>query len=358
MAIEITYDNIDRPYSSFLERSEQDNSAGSNAWEATQDEGWRTIKTGSSLNDAWIDTWIKSTGYIPKKRGFLLDWQAWYIECMKLFVGGWGIVGWSLDIPDTVSTNSFHVDVTWNTWWGATTLAWSVASILNTWAANFTSVSINWVPWTAIATAITIDGDLQSDIINARFDTASKQILDWFTFGYSGAIKMITDSNNGLWISPNWLLWKKSGQTTFSISTTGDAVFAGTLTAASGTLGTITSGNIYGSTIKTSNTTYPAVQIDTNWLNINWQYLALTSDWSTKALLGYNGSYPAIFTYGSFSFEGTGNYYFYKDVHVEQLYTGHCPLWVGSYNFRPVGFTFNQGGTSKTITVLATWDPV
>lgn len=82
--------------------------------------------------------------------------------------------------------------------------------------------------------------------IDDRLNTSTKEILGDFTFGVSGALKMITDANNGLWISPTGLLGKKLGVTTFSIDTSGNATFAGTLSGASGTFGTITSGSLTG----------------------------------------------------------------------------------------------------------------
>lgn len=48
----------------------------------------------------------------------------------------------SIDIPDTMTANSFHVDSSGNAWWGATTLGSSVANILNTGAAVFKSIQI------------------------------------------------------------------------------------------------------------------------------------------------------------------------------------------------------------------------
>jgi hypothetical protein len=46
---------------------------------------------------------------------------------------------------------------------------------------------------------------------------------------------MITDANNGLWLSPTGILAKKAGDTTFTIGTDGDATFAGELSAVTGT---------------------------------------------------------------------------------------------------------------------------
>jgi hypothetical protein len=48
-----------------------------------------------------------------------------------------------LDIPDTITANSFHVDTTGNAWWGATTLGASTASVLNTGVATFSNITIN-----------------------------------------------------------------------------------------------------------------------------------------------------------------------------------------------------------------------
>ena len=144
MAQDITYETIDRPYNSDLARSEV--SVAENVSGVTQEEGGRTIKSGEALTDAWINTWIKSSNYEPKKRGFMLNGMEGYIECMKLYVGSGGIVGGSLDIPDTVTTNSFHVDATGNSWWGSTLAGGTAAAnayILNTGAAKFKNVILS-----------------------------------------------------------------------------------------------------------------------------------------------------------------------------------------------------------------------
>lgn len=48
-----------------------------------------------------------------------------------------------INIPDTTSTNSFHVDSDGNTWWGATTFASAPAKVSNAGAATFTSATIS-----------------------------------------------------------------------------------------------------------------------------------------------------------------------------------------------------------------------
>ena len=55
-------------------------------------------------------------------------------------VGGVSIS--QLDIPDTVTANSFHVDSSGNAWWGSTDLGSAPAKVLNTGAATFTSITI------------------------------------------------------------------------------------------------------------------------------------------------------------------------------------------------------------------------
>eukprot|EP00919_Chromeraceae_sp_WS-2016_P027599 GHVR01065522.1.p1 GENE.GHVR01065522.1~~GHVR01065522.1.p1 ORF type:complete len:391 (+),score=70.85 GHVR01065522.1:195-1367(+) len=109
-----------------------------------------------------------------------------------------------------------------------------------------------------------VNGNFIGDLINARFDTSTKEILGDFTFGASGAIQMTTDASNGLWISPTGILGKKAGTTTFSIGIDGAATFAGTLVSASGTFGTITAGSISGVTITGS-----TLQTGTSGANVN-----------------------------------------------------------------------------------------
>jgi hypothetical protein len=138
--------------------------------------------------------------------------------------------------PDQVETKSYEELVTQDN-----TLVYPKVI-----GASVEGGTINQRKTTTITDAINDGGNFIKDVINARFDTSTKEILSDFTFGTSGAIKMITDDNNGLWISPTGLLGKKAGNTTFSIDTSGNATFAGDLSAASGTLGTITAGTFDG----------------------------------------------------------------------------------------------------------------
>ena len=87
------------------------------------------------------------------------------------------------------------------------------------------------------------DGDTYARVVKANLDTSAKEILSDFTFGESGALKMIADADNGLWLSPTGILGKSGGNTTFSIGTDGSAVFKGSIQSGSTITGTtITAG--------------------------------------------------------------------------------------------------------------------
>ncbi|MFA5394629.1 MAG: hypothetical protein WC346_01270 [Methanogenium sp.] len=108
-----------------------------------------------------------------------------------------------------------------------------------------------------VASAIDASGYLITDLINARLDTSTKTILSDFDFGstdYAGALlagNVTWDSGtgaitggSGVVIYRKGIVGVASGVATFTIdSTTGNATFAGTLSAASGTLGAITVGS-------------------------------------------------------------------------------------------------------------------
>lgn len=82
-----TYDNITPAYNSDLLRSDQTVEMN-DVTDVEQSEGERTLKAGSTLNDVWIDTWIKSSNYSPKKKGFLIDGINGYIEAVDAFFSG------------------------------------------------------------------------------------------------------------------------------------------------------------------------------------------------------------------------------------------------------------------------------
>uniref|UniRef100_A0A7V3JAM1 Uncharacterized protein n=1 Tax=candidate division CPR3 bacterium TaxID=2268181 RepID=A0A7V3JAM1_UNCC3 len=167
-----------------------------------------------------------------------------------------------------------------------------------------------------IADAINSSGNFIKELINSKLNTSTKQILGDFTFGASGAIKMITDANNGLWLSPNGILGKKAGATTFAVDTSGNATFAGTLSGASGTFGNITAGtisgiSISGSTITGSTITGSTLQTGTSGKNVDITQGRISQRNNTVEVV-----YSDVGTYGGWwgLKDIDGNSVFYLDV--------------------------------------------
>ena len=143
MADNTNYSTIDRAYDDFLNRevdsgsqlpgvmSEDVGATSSGGAETAQDPGGTEnaqtsndeIASGTVLANLFLDNWMKSKFYIPKKQGFILDAQRGYIECMELYVGAGGIVGGSMDIPNKTAIGSWHVDNSGNMWSGDPTFA-------------------------------------------------------------------------------------------------------------------------------------------------------------------------------------------------------------------------------------------
>lgn len=65
----------------------------------------------------------------------------WDDSAQKFYIKG-GLSASSLDIPDAVTANSFHVDVNGNTWWGSILIGDSVGKVLDTGAATFSNMTI------------------------------------------------------------------------------------------------------------------------------------------------------------------------------------------------------------------------
>lgn len=103
---------------------------------------------GGQLNDIWVGTFLKSTGYKPGKRGFYLDGRTGFAEFTNVNVIG-EITSSSIHIPDKDTTaNSFHVDEDGNMWFGATETDFDAdndnanAYILNSGVAKFQNVTL------------------------------------------------------------------------------------------------------------------------------------------------------------------------------------------------------------------------
>ena len=120
-----------------------------------------------------------------------------------------------------------------------------------------------------LAFSINASGNLITDLINSNLNTSAKTILKDFTFGssdYSGAFKTgditwnattgAVTGGSGAVFHKGGLIFASSGVATITLNgTTGSAVFAGILSAAAGTLGVITAGDISGITLTSSTIT-------------------------------------------------------------------------------------------------------
>ncbi len=121
-------------------------------------------------------------------------------------------------------------------------------------------------------------------LINSTLNTQEKEILGEYTFEGSGAIKIATDANNGLWLSPSGILGKKAGVTTFALDVNGNLTMKGTLLvdsviACNINADLINAGTLIGRTVKATG----GSGVDT-WLNNNGQLLFRYGN-STKAYM-------------------------------------------------------------------------
>jgi hypothetical protein len=268
---EFDYEEIDNPYNDLLERAGDSSVAGIESdddlsTEAISDVGSSSdvsgnVIKGDSINNLWLNSWIKSRSYKPKSQGFLIDGVNGYIECMKLYVGSGGIIGGSMDIPDTTSTNSWHVDADGNMWIGSAAFASAPFKALNTGAVTCTDLTVTGTSTiggrlaTTIGGAINSDGDLINDIINTKINTDSQKILKDFDFGstdFAGAVKAGTiawNTTNGAYtggsgvvVYRNGIVGANGSEVTFSIDTDGNAIFRGNVTALTGTIGSFNIG--------------------------------------------------------------------------------------------------------------------
>ena len=164
------------------------------------------VRSDGAIGDVWIKNFIRSENWKPKSVGFTIDGQSGYAEFCNVFVSGniealTGSVGgfqigsdyvrdtadsfglsstvtegndvrlWAgatfadrenapfrvyqdgsiagtgltitkIDLPNTTTVDSFHVDVDGNAWWGSILITDATAKIMNTGAATFSNVVI------------------------------------------------------------------------------------------------------------------------------------------------------------------------------------------------------------------------
>jgi len=101
--------------------------------------------------------------------------QSGILNAVGAVISGQLIAGY-VDIPDIVSANSMHIDTNGNTWWGATTLANSLAKVTNDGKATFSGISsLNMRYFTSFENT-------------ARFGVATKSGTGVISFTTSGAM--------------------------------------------------------------------------------------------------------------------------------------------------------------------------
>jgi len=261
-----------------------------------------------------------------------------------------------------------------------------------------------------------------TDLVNARIDTSSKNILSDFNFGstdYAGAVKAgdvtwnsttgAITGGSGIIVYRGGIVGAKNGSATFTITTAGDATFAGTLSAAAGTLGTITAGTfngvtVTGGTIQTSSSSNTGVKMTSSGItsygetvyyrdtsgnlrgyigSSSTEFYMISGTSNTKVKIGSqsdivldaangfsvapartgvdcgNSSYYWSNVWSSrYTFDNSSSYYLYKSGSILAT-SGFTNFYLNGYTFRPVGFTFKDGsGANKYMVVLATDDPV
>jgi hypothetical protein len=228
-------------------------------------------------------------------------------------VGGLSVS--QLDIPDTVTANSFHVDSSGDAWWGATAIGSAVAKILNTGAATFSNMTITGG---SVATGV-MDKALMSWTTSVVFSSTDNDTISWGTGTITmqdGTSYSISAGNTGNMVALTYIYLDLAVSvtvlqttTTFSTAvgngkilvavaqnhTAGASVIPGggqqpiingtdqitaasvlaanmsvaTLSAISANMGTITSGTITGGTIQTASSGTRFVLTSTSMQGIN-----------------------------------------------------------------------------------------
>jgi len=137
----------------------------------------------------------------------------WDQSAGTLTVKGGVAVGY-LDIPDTVTEDSFHVDSSGNTWWGSPELATAPAKILNTGEATFTNVTATqYFAWNAdvfqLKGIVSLVGTLQLH----SFTVATLP-----TGATSTGAKSPTAIGNDLWTNPTHAYYSDNVYATTNLS--------------------------------------------------------------------------------------------------------------------------------------------
>lgn len=208
-----------------------------NEFSALEPTTFETLGSGSYSGDLEIDGgYIQSGNFITGVSGWKLDSNGDFEGNSGTFRGS--LIAGSIDIPDTVTANSFHADSSGNTWWGATSLASSTASITSAGIASFIGMtSLNLKAYTSFeasgrfistsgGTGSSTFGNQGMTIATGATGTSYNRVLWWITnFVYN---------NNPSFVTSMLILAKGSGDARAFIGL-GSPTIDGTSIAATGT---------------------------------------------------------------------------------------------------------------------------
>lgn len=318
-----------------------------------------------------IDTYVQSTGYVTGTTGWRID-GAGNAEFATITLSGGTIRFGKTSFSD--STNAgYHISSS-GIYFGAasdtTYLKYDIAGATLAYVGTISGRTS-----ATLAAAINSSGNLVNDVINARLDSSAKTILSGFNFGavdYAGAVNAgnvtwntttgAITGGSGVLVYRGGIVGVNTGATTFSIdSTTGAATFAGTLSAPTGTLGSLevtSAGNIRGgqTAYDTGTGFFLGYSGSAYKLSIGDGTAANSLTWN-GTLLSVNGS-PVTNndTFGSgvdgaFVLDGTNTYatYFSKSgsdyTLLMDVYATNITL-SGTATLNPAGFRLFANGTT------------
>ena len=147
-------------------------------------------KEYTNVDTGFILGFDPTDGYSKFYIGNSLNYLNWDGTNLTI-IGGLSVS--SLNIPDTTTANSFHVDSSGNAWWGtnvATGYATAPAKILNTGAATFTNATITGALTTAAGSSISgtyVDSLSCSKLTAGSGIINSLSVLSTLTMGSAGS---------------------------------------------------------------------------------------------------------------------------------------------------------------------------
>lgn len=189
---------------------------------------------------------IQSPNYSKGQAGFSLD-SLGNADLNSLTTRGSATVG-SLNIPDTTSANSFHVDSSGNMWLGATAFASAPAKISSAGAATFTNItitggSIATSVFSGVISQANLSAGNQGWVQDCVFSSTAANVVAWTagTFTTSGSVSYtIAAGNTGVMAATTYIFFDSSLSTPAYVITTtaAGAVGAGKVLVARATIGT------------------------------------------------------------------------------------------------------------------------